>query len=94
MSVFALPNINYLVLNYVEWLEQRRGASKRQAAADNGVIPFQPVSPATVANYLNGLVAIVKYQLQHDIHLRDSLLDQLRNLRSQAESLFYDTEEV
>ena len=83
MSVFALPNINYLVLNYVEWLEQRRGC-KRQAPTENGA--FQSVSPATVANYLNGLVSIVKYQLQHDIYLRDSLLDQLRNLRSQAES--------
>ena len=78
-----LPNINYLVLNYVEWLEQRRGC-KRQAPTQNGA--FQSVSPATVANYLNGLVSIVKYQLQDNIYHRDSLLDQLRNLRSQAES--------
>ena len=28
----------------------------------------------------------MKYQLRHDLHLRVSLLDQLRNLRSQAES--------
>ena len=82
MSVFALPNINVLVLSYVEWLEQRRG-KKRRAADDT---TFQPVSCATVANYLNGLVSIVKFQLRHDIHLRDPLLDQLRNLRSQAES--------
>ena len=82
MSVFALPNINFLVLNYVEWLEQRRG-NKPRAAGDTS---FQPVSCATVANYLNGLVSIVKFQLRHDLHLRDPLLDQLRNLRSQAES--------
>src|ERR1700733_4919474 len=50
MSVFALPNINYLVLNYVEWLEQRRGCRRqRQAPTENGT--FQSVSPATVANY-------------------------------------------
>jgi integrase len=82
MSVFALPNINLLVLNYVEWLEQRRG-NKARAADDTS---FQPVSCATVANYLNGLVSIVKFQLRHEMHLRDPLLDQLRNLRSQAES--------
>ena len=82
MTVFALPNINLLVLNYVEWLEQRRGR-KRQDADDSS---FQPVSCATVSNYLNGLVSIVKFQLRHDFHLRDPLLDQLRNLRSQAES--------
>ena len=82
MSVFALPNINLLVLAYVQWLEQRRG-SKARAADDTS---FQPVSPATVASYLNGLVSIVKFQLRHDMHLRDPLLDQLRNLRSQAES--------
>ena len=82
MTVFALPNINLLVLQYVEWLEQRRG-KKRRAPDDN---TFQPVSCATVSNYLNGLVSIVKFQLRHDFQLRDSLLDQLRNLRSQAES--------
>ena len=82
MSVFELPNINVLVLKYVEWLEQRRG-NKPRAAGD---IAFQAVSCATVANYLNGLVSAVKFQLRHDLHLRDSLLDQLRNLRSQAES--------
>ncbi len=82
MSVFELPNINMLVLKYVEWLEQRRG-NKPRAAGDTA---FQPVSCATVANYLNGLVSAVKYQLRYDLHLRDSLLDQLRNLRSQAES--------
>ena len=82
MSVFELPNINVLVLKYVEWLEQRRG-NKPRAAGDTA---FQPVSCATVANYLNGLVSAVKFQLRHDLHLRDSLLDQLRNLRSQAES--------
>ena len=82
MSVFALPNINFLVLNYVEWLEQRRG-NKPRAADDTS---FQPVSCATVSNYLNGLVSIVKFQLRHDLHLREPLLDQLRNLRSQAES--------
>ena len=82
MSVFELPNINVLVLKYVEWLEQRRG-NKPRAAGDTA---FQPVSCATVANYLNGLVSAVKFQLRHDFHLCDSLLDQLRNLRSQAES--------
>ncbi len=82
MTVFALPNISFLVLGYVEWLEQRRGR-KRQAADDNS---FQPVSCATVSNYLNSLVSIVKFQLRHDLQLRDPLLDQLRNLRSQAES--------
>ena len=82
MNVFALPNINFLVLNYVEWLEQRRG-NKPRAADDTS---FQPVSCTTVSNYLNGLVSIVKFQLRHDLPLRDPLLDQLRNLRSQAES--------
>ena len=82
MSVFTLPNISSLVLEYVEWLEQRRG-SKRRASDDQS---FQPVSCATVSNYLNGLVSIVKFQLRHDLTLRDPLLDQLRNLRSQAES--------
>ena len=82
MSVFALPNINVLVLEYVQWLEQRRG-SKARAVDDTS---FQPVSPATLATYLNALVSIVKFQLRHDMHLRDPLLDQLRNLRSQAES--------
>jgi hypothetical protein len=82
MSVFALPNISFLVLDYVEWLEQRRG-NKARAADDT---TFQSVSCATVANYLNGLVSIVKFQLRHDLHLSDPLLDQLRNLRSQAES--------
>ena len=82
MSVFTLPNINMLVLSYVEWLEQRRG-NKRRAVDDT---TFQAVSCATVANYLNGLVSIVKFQLRDDLHSRDHLLDQLRNLRSQAES--------
>jgi hypothetical protein len=82
MGVFALPTINVLVLSYVEWLEQRRG-KKRQALDSDS---FQPVTCATVANYLNGLIGIVKFQLRHDLPKRDSLLDQLRNLRSQAES--------
>ena len=82
MTVFALHNISFLVLEYVEWLEQRRG-KKRQASDDNS---FQPVSCATVSNYLNSLVSIVKFQLRHDLQQRDPLLDQLRNLRSQAES--------
>ena len=82
MSVFTLPSISVLVLSYVEWLEQRRG-NKRQAAGDT---TFQAVSCATVANYLNGLVSIVKFQLRNDLCSRDQLLDQLRNLRSQAES--------
>ena len=82
MSIFALPSISSLVLNYVEWLEQRRG-SKPRAADDR---TFQPVSCTTLTGYLNGLVSIVKFQLRHDIHLRDPLIDQLRNLRSQAES--------
>ena len=82
MSVFTLPTINVLVLSYVEWLEQRRG-NKRQAVDDTA---FQAVSCATVANYLNGLVSIVKFQLREDLRSRDHLLDQLRNLRSQAES--------
>ena len=82
MSVFALSNINMLVLEYVQWLERRRG-SKARASDDTS---FQPVSCATVANYLNGLVSIVKYQLRHELHLRDPLLEQLRNLRSQADS--------
>ena len=82
MSVFALPTISFLVLSYVEWLEQRRG--KKQQAADD--TSFQPVTCATVANYLNGLVNIVKFQLRHDLQQRDTLLDQLHNLRSQAES--------
>lgn len=46
MGVFALPIINFLVLNYVEWLEQRRGNNKRRAADDN---VFQPVSCATAS---------------------------------------------
>ena len=82
MSVFALPNINLLVLQYVQWLEQRRG-SKARAADDSS---FQPVSSATIASYINNLISIVKFQLRHDLHLRDPLLDQLRNLRSQADS--------
>ena len=82
MGIFALPIINLLILAYVEWLEQRRG-SKARAVDDRS---FQPVSPATLATYLNCLVSIVKFQLRHDMHLRDPLLDQLRNLRSQAES--------
>ena len=82
MSIFALPSISSLVLSYVEWLEQRRG-NKPRAADDR---TFQPVSCTTLTGYLNGLVSIVKFQLRHDIHLRDPLLDQLRNLRSQAES--------
>ena len=82
MSVFALPNISSLVLSYVEWLEQRRG-SKPRVSDDR---TFQPVSCTTLTSYLNGLVSIVKFQLRHDMHLRDPLLDQLRNLRSQAES--------
>ena len=82
MTVFALSNISFLVLGYVEWLEQRRG-KKRHATGDES---FQPVSCATVSNYLNSLVSIVKFQLRHDLQLRDPLLDQLRNLRSQAES--------
>ena len=82
MTVFALSNISFLVLDYVEWLEQRRGR-RRQAPGEHN---FQPVSCATVSNYLNGLVSIVKFQLRHDLYLRDPLLDQLRNLRSQAES--------
>ena len=82
MSVFALPNINLLVLEYVQWLEQRRG-SKARAADDAS---FQPVSSATIASYVNNLISIVKFQLRHDLHLRDPLLDQLRNLRSQADS--------
>ena len=82
MGVFALPNINLLVLEYVQWLEQRRG-SKARAADDTS---FQPVSPVTLATYLNALVSMVKFQLRHDMHLCDPLLDQLRNLRSQAES--------
>ena len=82
MSVFALPNINLVVLEYVQWLEQRRG-SKARAADDAS---FQPVSSATIASYVNNLISIVKFQLRHDLHLRDPLLDQLRNLRSQADS--------
>jgi hypothetical protein len=82
MRVFALPNINLLVLEYVKWLEGRRG-NKARAADDTS---FQPVSCSTIANYLNGLVSCVKFQLRLDLHLRDPLLDQLRNLRSQAES--------
>ena len=70
------------MLNYVEWLEQRRGKKRQALDSDN----FQPVTCATVANYLNGLIGIVKFQLRHDLPKRDSLLDQLRNLRSQAES--------
>ena len=82
MSVFALPKINLLVLDYVQWLEQRRG-SKARAADDSS---FQPVSSATIASYVNNLISIVKYQLRLDLHLRDPLLDQLRSLRSQADS--------
>ena len=82
MSVFALPNINLLVLEYVQWLEQRRG-SKARAVDDTS---FQPVSSATIASYVNNLISIVKFQLRHDLHLRDPLLEQLRNLRSQADS--------
>ena len=82
MSVFSVPNINLLVLEYVRWLEQRRG-SKARAAADTS---FQPVSSATIASYVNNLISVVKFQLRHDLHLRDPLLEQLRNLRSQADS--------
>ena len=82
MGVFALPNIDLLVLEYVQWLEQRRG-SKARAVDDAS---FQSVSPATLATCLNALASIVKFQLRHDMHLRDPLLEQLRNLRSQAES--------
>ena len=82
MTIFGLQHINQLVLEYVQWMEQRRG-NKARATDDTS---FQPVSPATLAGYLNGLVSIVKFQLRHDMHLRDPLLDQLRNLRSQAES--------
>jgi hypothetical protein len=86
MTVFALANISQLVLSYVEWLERRRG-SKRQAPAAKGQAPsFHPVAPSTLANYLNSLVAIVKFQLRYQLERRDPLLDQLRNLRSQAES--------
>ena len=81
MSVFALDDISQLVLKYVEWLERRRG-SKPRSPTDK----WQPVSCATVANYLNSLVAIVKFQLRQQLDKRDPLLDQLRNLRSQAES--------
>ena len=81
MSVFALDDISQLVLKYVEWLERRRG-SKQRLPTDK----WQPVSCATVANYLNSLVAIVKFQLCEHLDKRDPLLDQLRNLRSQAES--------
>ena len=83
MSVFALPNISSLVLSYVEWLEQRRGRKPRAADDEH---TFQPVSCTTLSSYLNGLVSIVKFQLRQDVHRRDLLLDQLRNLRSQAES--------
>ena len=87
MGVFTLPDISSFVLGYVEWLEQRRGSKRRVADADaDDRHTFQPVSCATVCNYLNGLVSIVKYQLRQEPHLRDPLLDQLRNLRSQAES--------
>ena len=81
MGVFALDNISQLVLKYVEWLERRRGC-KRVSPTDK----WQPVSCATVANYLNSLVAIVKFQLCQQLDKRDPLIDQLRNLRSQAES--------
>ena len=66
----------------MQWLEQRRG-SKARAADDAS---FQPVSSATIASYVNNLISIVKFQLRLDLHLRDPLLDQLRNLRSQADS--------
>ena len=81
MSVFALDNISQLVLKYVEWLERRRGC-RRTSSTDK----WQPVSCATVANYLNSLVAIVKFHLRQQLDKRDPLIDQLRNLRSQAES--------
>ena len=81
MSVFARDNISQLVLKYVEWLERRRGC-RRTSSTDK----WQPVSCATVANYLNSLVAIVKFQLRQQLDKRDPLIDQLRNLRSQAES--------
>ena len=81
MSVFARDNISQLVLKYVEWLERRRGC-RRTSSTDK----WQPVSCATVANYLNSLVAIVKFQLRQQLDKRDQLIDQLRNLRSQAES--------
>jgi len=87
LTVFALDDISQLVLSYVEWLEKRRGSRRQRAPTGGSAAPsFQPVSCATVANYLNGLVSIVKFQLCHDIDRRDRLLDQLRNLRSQAES--------
>ena len=81
MTVFEVDNISELVLKYVEWLERRRGI-KHRSPTDQ----WQPVSCATVANYLNSLVAIVKFQLRQQLDKRDPLLDQLRNLRSQAES--------
>ena len=80
MTVFALDDINQLVLSYVEWLDD--DVEKRAAQSDTS----QPVSCATVADYLNGLISIVKFQLCDDLDRRDRLLDQLRNLRSQAES--------
>ena len=83
MTVFALPNINSLVLSYVEWLEQRRGHKPQAVNSDAN---FQPVSCSTMANYLNGLISIIKFQLRDETQLRDPLLEQLRNLRSQAES--------
>jgi hypothetical protein len=83
MSVFALPNISSLVLNYVEWLEQRRG--RKQQAADDTL--FQPVSCSTLANYLNGLINIVKFQLcdsisawTTDVRPRPSTLVNLRTV--------------
>jgi hypothetical protein len=39
-----------------------------------------------IANYINCLIGIVKFQLQDDVAARDVLLDQLRNLRSQLDS--------
>ena len=51
MGVFELDNISRLVLEYVEWLERRRG-SRPRSPTDK----WQPVSCATVANYLNSLV--------------------------------------
>jgi hypothetical protein len=86
MSVFAMDDINQLVLSYVEWLERRRGSKRVARTEEEDEVAFQPVSCATVANDLNGLVSIVKFQLRDELGRRDRLLDQLRNLRSQAES--------
>ena len=83
MTAFASPNISSLVLSYVEWLEQRRGHKPHSVDIEAN---SQRVSCSTMANYLNGLINIIKFQLRHEAALRDPLLEQLRNLRSQAES--------